>query len=115
MWRIALGSLGYQDLVARWYTTNQSFVNSNLVFVPSHYPNATKHYHHDRISYLSSSNLYPVCDYITDVALVEAYESISKKNKKTGRFWTKNGALWIEGGSEWNRPAESRLLEHINT
>ena len=43
-----------------------------------------------------------------------AYESVSKKNKKTGSFWTKNGAAGIEGRSEWNRPAESRLLEHIN-
>ena len=45
----------------------------------------------------------------TQEFVADTYESVSKKTKKTGSFWTKNGAAGIEGRSEWNRPAESRL------
>ena len=42
-----------------------------------------------------------------------AYESISKKIKKTGSFWTKNGAATTGDRSRGPEGAHSRELVHI--
>ena len=43
------------------------------------------------------------------------YESISKKNKITGNFWTKNGGTRNEDRSRCPEGAHSRELVHIIT